>query len=63
MQIYIFKGSDGKPMADGRQFLSSVELEQLAEQERLQAEQAKQQLHDMQALLQQYRDRFGELDS
>ncbi|WP_392533747.1 Uma2 family endonuclease [Nostoc sp. C117] len=61
---------------DGRQFLSSVELEQQAEQERLRAEQerlraeqerqraeeAKQQLQDMQALLQQYRDRFGELD-
>ena len=40
---------------DGRKFLSPVELEQ-------QAEQAKQKLQDMQALLQQYRDRFGELD-
>ncbi|MEH2294127.1 Uma2 family endonuclease [Nostoc sp.] len=40
---------------DGRQFLSSVELEQ-------RAERAEQQLQDMQALLQQYRDRFGELD-
>ncbi|WP_375495516.1 Uma2 family endonuclease [uncultured Nostoc sp.] len=40
---------------DGRQFLSSVELEQ-------RAEQAEQQLQDVQALLQQYRDRFGELD-
>ncbi|MEH1823796.1 Uma2 family endonuclease [Nostoc sp.] len=47
---------------DGRQFLSSVELEQRAEQERQRAEQAEQQLQDMQALLQQYRDRFGELD-
>nr|MDJ0674558.1 hypothetical protein [Calothrix sp. MO_167.B42] len=48
---------------DGRQFLSSVELEQRAQQERQRAEQAEQQLQDMQALLQQYRDRFGELDS
>jgi hypothetical protein len=40
---------------DGRQFLSPVELNQ-------RAEQAEQQLQDMQALLQQYRDRFGELD-
>jgi Uma2 family endonuclease len=48
---------------DGRQFLSPVELEQRAEQERQRAEQAEQQLQDMQALLQQYRDRFGELDS
>ncbi|MEH1820008.1 MAG: Uma2 family endonuclease [Nostoc sp.] len=47
---------------DGREFLSSVELEQRAEQERQRAEQAEQQLQDMQALLQQYRDRFGELD-
>jgi Uma2 family endonuclease len=48
---------------DGRKFLSPVELEQRAEQERQRAEQAEQQLQDMQALLQQYRDRFGELDS
>ncbi|WP_366933390.1 hypothetical protein [Nostoc sp. NMS7] len=48
---------------DGRQFLSPVELEQRAEQEHQRAEQAEQQLQDMQALLQQYRDRFGELDS
>ncbi|WP_088239625.1 Uma2 family endonuclease [Calothrix rhizosoleniae] len=48
---------------DGRQFLSSVELEQRAEQERQRAEQAEQQLQDMQVLLQQYRDRFGELDN
>ena len=47
---------------DGRKFLSPVELEQRAEQERQRAEQAEQQLQDMQALLQQYRDRFGELD-
>jgi Uma2 family endonuclease len=54
---------------DGRQFLSPVQLEQRAEQERQRAEQerqraeeAEQQLQDMQALLQQYRDRFGELD-
>ncbi len=47
---------------DERQFLSSVELSQRAEQERQRAEQAEQQLQDMQALLQQYRDRFGELD-
>ncbi|MEH2066314.1 MAG: Uma2 family endonuclease [Nostoc sp.] len=40
---------------DGRKFLSPVELEQ-------RAKQAEQQLQDMQALLQQYRDRFGELD-
>jgi Uma2 family endonuclease len=48
---------------DGRQFLSSVELEQRAEQERLRAERAEQELQDMQVLLQQYRDRFGELDN
>ncbi|MEH2057445.1 MAG: Uma2 family endonuclease [Nostoc sp.] len=47
---------------DGRKFLSPVELEQRAEQEHQRAEQAEQQLQDMQALLQQYRDRFGELD-
>jgi Uma2 family endonuclease len=47
---------------DGRQFLSPVELNQRAEQERQRAEQAEQQLQDMQALLQQYRDRFGELE-
>ncbi|MBW4669401.1 MAG: Uma2 family endonuclease [Cyanomargarita calcarea GSE-NOS-MK-12-04C] len=48
---------------DGRQFLSPVELDQRAEQERQRAEQAEQQLQDMQALLEQYRERFGELDS
>jgi hypothetical protein len=37
---------------DGRQFLSSVELAQ-------RAEQAEQQLQDMQVLLQQYRDTYG----
>lgn len=54
---------------DGQKFLSSVELEQRAEQEhqraereRQRAEQAEQQLQDMQVLLQKYRDRFGELD-
>jgi hypothetical protein len=34
-----------------------------AEQERLRAEQSEQRAAEMEALLQQYRDRFGELDA
>ncbi|BAZ06315.1 Uma2 family endonuclease [Calothrix sp. NIES-3974] len=62
---------------DGTPFLTPVELEQKAQQERLRAEQERlraeqerlraeetmQQLRDVETLLQKYRDRFGELDS
>ncbi|MGL6344543.1 MAG: Uma2 family endonuclease [Waterburya sp.] len=53
---------------DGQKFFSYLEIGQLleqerqrAEQERQRAEQAEQQVSEMEALLQQYRQRFGEL--
>ncbi|MGL4881975.1 MAG: Uma2 family endonuclease [Waterburya sp.] len=60
---------------DGQKFFSYLEVGQLleqerqraeqerqrAEQERQRAEQAEQQVSDIEALLQQYRERFGEL--
>jgi Uma2 family endonuclease len=53
---------------DGQKFFSYLEIGQLleqerqrAEQERQRAEQAEQQVADMETLLQQYRQRFGEL--
>lgn len=61
---------DGVPFfsfADINQMLEAQrqraeQSEQLAEQERQRAEQAEQQAAAMAALLQQYRDRFGELE-
>jgi Uma2 family endonuclease len=53
---------------DGQKFFSYLEIGQLleqerqrAEQERQRAEQAEQQVANMETLLQQYRERFGEL--
>jgi Uma2 family endonuclease len=46
---------------DGQKFFSYLEIGQLLEQERQRAEQAEQQVSEMKALLQQYRERFGEL--
>jgi Uma2 family endonuclease len=53
---------------DGQKFFSYLEIGQFleqerqrAEQERQRAEQAEQQVADMETLLQQYRERFGEL--
>jgi Uma2 family endonuclease len=46
---------------DGTKFYSYIEVNQLLEQERDHANQVTQQLAEAQALLQQYRDRFGEL--
>ena len=46
---------------DGTKFYSYIEVNQLLEQERDRANQATQKLAEAQALLQQYRDRFGEL--
>jgi Uma2 family endonuclease len=47
---------------DGVRFLSFAELNEMLGQERQRAEQSERQLAEMAALLQQYRDRFGELD-
>ena len=54
---------------DGDRFLSFAEInqqvqqeQQRAEQERQRAERAEQQNREMESLLQQYRDRFGELE-
>ncbi|WP_019498651.1 Uma2 family endonuclease [Pseudanabaena sp. PCC 6802] len=46
---------------DGTRFYSYIEINQMLEQERQRAEQATQQLAQMEAILKQYRDRFGEL--
>jgi DNA repair ATPase RecN len=53
---------------DGSKFYSYVEICQLLEQEKQQveqerqrAEQAEQRVEEMEALLKQYRDRFGDL--
>lgn len=46
---------------DGSKFYSYVEICQLLEQEKQRAEQAEQGLAEMEALLKQYRDRFGDL--
>jgi Uma2 family endonuclease len=46
---------------DGQKFFSYLEIGLLLEQERQRAEQAERQIADMETLLQQYRDRFGEL--
>jgi hypothetical protein len=55
---------------DGTPFFSFAEINQLlaqerqrAAQERQRAEQSEQRLTELEALLQRYRDRFGELDS
>ncbi|MCU0569241.1 MAG: Uma2 family endonuclease [Oculatellaceae cyanobacterium Prado106] len=55
---------------DGVPFFSFTEINQLlaqerqrAEEERQRAEAAERQLQEMQALLEQYRDRFGDLNS
>jgi Uma2 family endonuclease len=47
---------------DGVRFFSFAELNDLLGQERQRAEQERQRADAMAALLQQYRDRFGELD-
>ena len=44
-----------------QEFLRAEQEHQRAEQERQRAEQASVQLNEMEALLKQYRDRFGEL--
>lgn len=46
---------------DGSKFYSYVEICQLLEQEKQRAQQAEQRLEEMEALLKQYRDRFGDL--
>jgi hypothetical protein len=46
---------------DGSKFYTYIEVNQLLEQERDRANQATEELAEAQALLQQYRDRFGEL--
>ncbi len=46
---------------DGDRFLSFAEINQLLVQERQRAKQAEQQNREMESLIQQYRDRFGEL--
>jgi Uma2 family endonuclease len=46
---------------DGTKFYSYIEINTKLEQELQRAEQASQQLKEMEAMLKQYRDRFGEL--
>jgi hypothetical protein len=46
---------------DGSKFYSYVEICQLLEQEKQRVQQAEQRVEEMEALLKQYRDRFGEL--
>jgi len=46
---------------DGTKFYSYIEVNTKLEQEFQRAERASQQLKEMEAMLQQYRDRFGEL--
>ena len=46
---------------DGTKFYSYIEINTKLEQESQRAEQASQQLKEMEAMLKQYRDRFGEL--
>ncbi|OIP72985.1 MAG: hypothetical protein AUK43_01690 [Oscillatoriales cyanobacterium CG2_30_40_61] len=48
---------------DGMPFLSYQEVSKQLAQERQRAENAQQQLAEMESLLQQYRDRFGDLPS
>jgi Uma2 family endonuclease len=47
--------------ADGTKFYSYIEVNLMLDQERQRAEQATQRLIEMEAMLKQYRDRFGEL--
>jgi Uma2 family endonuclease len=47
---------------DGVPFFSFAEINRLLEQQRQRAEQAEQRAAEMEALLQRYRDRFGELN-
>lgn len=49
--------------ADGIPFLSYQEVSEQLEQERQRADNAQQRLAEMETLLQQYRDRFGDLPS
>jgi Uma2 family endonuclease len=46
---------------DGTKFYSYIEISQMLEQERQRADLAAQQLAEMAAQLQQYRERFGDL--
>lgn len=46
---------------DGSKFYSYIEICQLLEQERQRAEQAEQRVEEMEMLLKQYREKFGEL--
>jgi Uma2 family endonuclease len=46
---------------DGSKFYSYIEICQLLEQEKQRAEQAEQRVEEMEALLKQYRERFGDL--
>jgi Uma2 family endonuclease len=46
---------------DGSKFYSYVEICQLLEQEKQRAQQAERRVEEMEALLKQYRDRFGDL--
>jgi Uma2 family endonuclease len=48
---------------NGTPFHSFAEINQMLEQERQRAEQSEQRVAEMETLLQQYRDRFGALDS
>jgi Uma2 family endonuclease len=48
---------------DGTSFTSFAEINQRAEQAEQRAEQERQRASEMEALLQQYRDRFGDLES
>ncbi len=48
---------------DGIPFLSYQEVSEQLEQERQRADNAQQRLAEMETLLQQYRDRFGDLPS
>lgn len=47
---------------DGTLFFSFTEINRMLEQERQRVEQERQRADELEALLQQYRDRFGELD-
>jgi Uma2 family endonuclease len=47
--------------ADGTKFYSYIEVNLMLDQERQRADQATQRLTEMEAMLKQYRDRYGEL--
>jgi predicted RNase H-like nuclease (RuvC/YqgF family) len=47
---------------DGTPFFSFTEINRMLEQERQRADEERQRADELEALLQQYRDRFGELD-